>query len=314
MVANVQSMAYYGDQPWHGEGKKVEKEMTSAEAIIAAGLDWKVSKRKLYLEDKTEAKGIFATVRDDNEAQLGFVGKVYTVLQNKDAFSFFDAIVGLKAAMYHTAGALGNGERVWLMAKLPGEIKVTKDDVTEKFLLLSNSHDGGSMVQVMFTPIRVVCQNTLNMAIGDATNKVRIRHTINMGQRVEEIQEQLGIVNQHFDLFGEAATALAKVKMKSADLKILVKKTGLIPNETDSDMSTKAKNIMDEVSRLFEAGKGANLLSAKGTAWGAVNAVVEYVDHVRQKDDDARAKSQLFGKGSRIKQRAWDLALSTVKP
>ena len=142
MPANINTMMYVGEKPWHGLGKRLENAATSAEAIKAAGLDWKVTKEPLFLEGGTRLEKALATVREDTGAVLGVVGKVYQPLQNKDAFKFFDAVVGIKEAMYHTAGALGDGECVWILAKLPGVVRVVGDDITEKYLLLTNRHDG----------------------------------------------------------------------------------------------------------------------------------------------------------------------------
>jgi len=130
MPANINSMMYVGQKPWHGLGTKLEKVATSEEAIIAAGLDWKVTKEPLFLKNGTMIESSYATVREDNHNVLGVVGRVYEPLQNKGAFQFFDAVVGIKEAMYHTAGALGNGECVWILAKLPGVVRVVGDDVT----------------------------------------------------------------------------------------------------------------------------------------------------------------------------------------
>ena len=175
MTNGKTAMAYTGDKPWHGLGTSVANAMTSAEAIGLAGLDWGVVKQPVYFaNDISKYKRIenkFATVRVDTMDPLGIVGNVYRPLQNKEAFSFFDAIVGDKLAMYHTAGALGKGERIWLLAKLPGECWITPKDNIEKFLLLTNSHDGYSSVEFMVTPIRVVCQNTLNMAFSDNSKR-----------------------------------------------------------------------------------------------------------------------------------------------
>lgn len=315
MPANINSMFYYGDKPWHKLGVEVEKALTSAEAIEAAGLNWEVKKTPVYFQHGRKyqrVNGRYVTVRQDNQVPLGSVGQVYQVLQNREAFSFFDAVVGVKEAMYHTAGALGAGERVWLLAKLPGYIKTKGDDVTEKFLLLANAHDGSGAVQVMFTPIRVVCQNTLNMAIESASNRVAIRHTTGMTTKMESVQEDLGIINNKFALLETISQQMAKRYFKKADLESYIKKSGLIPNKEEN--TPRANNIMEEVSRLFETGKGANLPSAKGTMWGAFNAVVEYVDHVRNKDSGERAESLLFGSGAQIKQRAFNTALELVKP
>lgn len=318
MAANINSMMYVGEKPWHGLGTKLEKVATSAEAIIAAGLDWKVKKEPLFLKDGTRVEGSFATVREDNHHILGVVGKAYEPFQNKPAFSFFDAIAGIKEAMYHTAGALGNGECVWILAKLPGIVRVVGDDVTEKYLLLTNRHDGFASVQVMFTPIRVVCQNTLNIALKGNEIKASLRHTQTIGLRVDDVRKQLGIINAQIGIFEQAAQSLAKVSMTGAGLSDYLKKVGLVKDE--EKQSTRAKNIMDEVSRLFEMGKGNNLPGVRGTAWAAFNAITEYTDYFRparnQNGDgglNARAKSILFGTGAALKQKAWDEAIALVK-
>lgn len=321
MPANINSMMYVGEKPWHGLGRRLENAATSAEAIAAAGLDWQVSKKPLHLEDGRRVSKAFATVREDTGAVMGVVRGVYQPLQNKDAFRFFDAVVGVKEAMYHTAGALGEGECVWILAKLPGYVRVVGDDVAEKFLLLSNRHDGLGSVNVMFTPIRVVCQNTLNIALQGQEVKARIRHTATLGLRVEEVRKQLGLINAKFCLFEQAAQRLATTQLTQEAFQNYLKSVGLAPSN-GGEASTRAKNIMEEVSRLFEAGKGADLPGARGTAWGAFNAVVEYADYLRSarsKSADggitARAKSILFGTGAVLKQKAWDeaMALAAVR-
>ncbi len=166
-------MFYWGGLPWHGLGTKLDGPATSAEAIKAAQLDSNVIKVPLCAVDKRGSAGVpdfFATVPEDGWGKLGcpvfgVVGKDYKPLQNVDAFRFFDSIVGMGAAVYHTAGALGNGSRVWILAKLPSSIRVVGEDVADKYLLLSNGHDGHTAIQIKFTPVRVVCQNTLTRAL-----------------------------------------------------------------------------------------------------------------------------------------------------
>lgn len=316
------TMFYTGETPWHGLGKKLEKAATAAEALEAAGLNWKVTKEPIFLKDGTQIARQYATVRSDTKQALGVVGEVYRALQNKEALSLLDAVVGRKEAIYHTAGALGLGERVWLLAKLPGQIRVVGDDVADKFLLLTNTHDGTTTADIMFTPIRVVCQNTLNLALSDATRKQKVRHTSKMGLKVGDIRQGLGIINERFDLFESQAKALAGVNFKKADLESYYKAIGLIP-ATDAEkenMSTRAKNIVEEVSRLFEHGKGNDLPGVKGTAWAAFNGVAEYVDYFRSTkggDDaqgklQARAESLLYGSGALLKQKAWDAAVDLI--
>ena len=312
MSHNINSMFYNGAEPWHKLGKKVDNLLTSAEAIEAAGLNWQVAKLPIFLGDGQEIKDQYATVRLDTNQALGVVGSKYTVLQNKDAFSFFDGVVSVKEAMYETAGALGSGERIWLLAKLPGYIRTVGDDITEKYLLLTNTHDGSGSVQVMMTPIRVVCQNTLNIGMATGTNKSKIRHTFNMGSKVEEVRKTLGLINVQFNVFEEATRKLAAVDLTNEALQAYIKKCGLIPSGEET--STRAKNIMEEVSARWVSGLGATLPGAKGTAWGAFNAVVEYVDYKRGGENaEKRANSLLFGSGANVKQQAFNEALALIK-
>jgi len=309
------AMMYTGEKPWHGLGTKLEKAATAAEAIAAAGLDWRVTKEPIYLKDGRMIPGRYATVREDNRSILGSVGEVYRPLQNKEAFSFFDAVVGSKEAIYHTAGALGQGERVWILAKLPGEIVVTKQDVTEKYLLLTNTHDASSAVAMLFTPIRVVCQNTLNVALEAGAERQTVRHTVNMGLKVADVAHGLGIVHQRFEAFGEAARAMTGAKMGGEAWREFLRGCGIIPADEAKALTTRTQNIVNEIGALFEKGRGNDLPGVKHTAWGAFNAVAEYVDYARSSKGDkeeGRATSLLFGSGAKLKQRAWDTAFDLV--
>lgn len=319
MAANINSIMYVGETPWHGLGTKLNEAPTSADAIKAAGLDWDVRKVPVEYHDgrmTRKAPGHNVVIRSDNGDTLGVVGDVYTALQNRDAFKFFDAVVGEKAAMYHTAGALGLGERVWILAKLPGYIRVVGDDITEKFLLLTNSHDGSGSVKVLFTPIRVVCQNTLNIALRSDGKISKVRHSAAMGGRIQNVRDELGIIGAKFSLFEEAARKLATVQVTQEAFKAYVDKAGLVDMDAKT---TRAQNIMDEVSALFEGRqKGGRWDGVRGTAWGAFNAVSEYVDFHRStrsggmSGDMSRATSLLFGSGATIKQKAWDEALNLI--
>ena len=184
------------EKAWHSLGKIVSDYPTSAEALQFAGLDFTVVKRKLFtyniennfagsdtVTPKIEVPNYFATVRNDTEQVLGVVGKDYEVVQNREAFSFFDAIVGGDGIQYETAGALGKGERIFITAKLPNYIKVGREDLIGKYLFLTTSHDGFGSITAAFTPVPILCANTLNAAMRNHTNSIKIRHTTGAKER-----------------------------------------------------------------------------------------------------------------------------------
>jgi phage/plasmid-like protein (TIGR03299 family) len=327
MSANINSMAYTGATPWHGQGEKVDHAMTSAEAITSAKLDWTVEKKEIFFHSDFTGVGSpifrkvpdqFATVRADTKEALGVVGSKYQVLQNKDAFKFFDAIVGERLAAFHTAGALGLGERIWMLAKLPGECWITPQDKIEKYLLLTNSHNGWSSVQIMATPIRVVCQNTLNMAIDNAATRSRVRHTLSMGHSIKEIRDQLGIADQYFRIFETMSKALVSKQANGAVVEQLFTDLGL--SKEKAKESTRTENVRFDILKMFEKGKGNDMTSVKGSAWALLNGVVEYVDYTRSargetaaEKMDSRTNSLLFGGGATMKQKALDSLIAMTK-
>jgi phage/plasmid-like protein (TIGR03299 family) len=189
MPANVQTMAYYGEVPWHGLGKQVPKGLTAEQMIRAAGLDWDVELLPARGAREINRKGEFSryeVVRvprpntTENEVLLGVVSRRYQPLQNVEAFEFFDSIVGEGKAHFETAGALGEGERIWVMAKMPQAMEIVRGDECFKYLLLSNTHSGDGSVIVKFTAMRVVCQNTLMLAMEDGQKAYRVRHSKQM--------------------------------------------------------------------------------------------------------------------------------------
>lgn len=320
MTANVQSMMYVGEKPWHELGNKLEKEATSEEALVAAGLDWRVEKQPIYTNTKNGTVMLdrhFANVRQDTQEVLGVVGSDYCILQNKEAFRFCDALVGEAAAMYHTAGALGNGEIIWILAKLPKHIVVKNQDDIENFLLFSHRHDGKQRVRVMFTPIRVVCQNTLNQAISGNSNGAFIQHRSGMGLKLQQVRDQLGIVYKQMDMFEELSNKMAEKQLKVTEFKDYLGKLNLATEaEMKEQQMLRRMIVEEELSALFEFGPGAQYKAAKGTVWGAYNAVTRYVDFdkpVKSKDPSYRATSLLYGSGALLKHRAWQEAVNLIK-
>lgn len=315
MPANVETMMYAGETPWHGIGTKVEAELTSGEAIVKAGLDWTVSKRKLAAVGVGEVDGYKALVRDSDNSILSIMGDGYVPLQNKEAFSFFDSVVGGGEAMYHTAGSLNMGRKVWMLAKLPGHIRVEgTDDVSEKFLLLANSHDGSLAVTMRLTSVRVVCQNTLSAALGTEGAEIKLRHTKNVERKYEEARRVLKLASERFTVMNEEVNALAKAKWSEAEMKALVE--NLFPNGKDGEVSARAVTNRDALMELFESGKGQEMV--RGTKWAAMNAVTEFTTWHRgtrvtggaeaniKNEREARLNSVWFGSGAQMQQKAYN--------
>jgi len=303
------SMMYVGEAPWHGLGVRLPKLATSAEAIEAAGLDYQVDKKPMFTrgpgKQRVEVPDHFCTVRRDTGDILGVVGSRYTVLPNKDAFSFFDALVGEGEAIFETVGSLGNGETIWLLAKLPGYIRIGRHDEVKKYLLLTNSHDGSSMVRTKLTPVRVVCNNTLSSALEGAEQEVRIRHTPSAVDRLQEAHKLLGLTNQ---LYQELEIIFNRMSVKRITERQLIEFVkSLIPDNEEASFNTRTENIRSKILELNEAGVGSEY--SRGSLWGAVNAVSEFTDHVQNsKDSMKRLNSVWFGGGERLKIKAFQLA------
>ena len=314
LIQNGQaSMFYINEVPWHGLGVKLNQPATAQEAIQAAGLDWRVKKLPLFAGSKRiPVLDKFAIIRktvdlvQKTDPVLGVVGKEYTPLQNSQAFSFFDPIVGQDAAIYHTAGVLGQGERVWILAKLPGHIRVVGDDITEKYLLLSNSHDGKSSVQIKFTPVRVVCQNTLTLALNDGA-VYRVTHHADIHQKLKQAHEMLGIINSKFDGLEQSFQAMSRVKMNSN--RIAEYLATVYPDSSEPDKQVLVERDRSWSEYFFDQGRGNRMPGVAGSLWAAFNGVTEWQDHRKSRqNENQRLSSSWFGETARIKSRAFGVA------
>lgn len=316
------------EKAWHGLGQIVQDYPNSKEALQFAGLDFEVCKRPNIhkLDDGTEiiSKNSFYTYRPDCCAILGDrLGKDYEVVQNIDAFSFFDAIVGGDGIQYETAGALGKGEKIFITAKLPGYIKVGNDDMIEKYLFLTTSHDGYGSIMAAFTPVRIVCNNTLNAALRNHTNSIKIRHTANAKERLEEAHKVIGISNQLSQQLDGIFNQWAKVRITDKEVQKLIQ-LAMVPNkevlknieksEMD-ELSTCFKNMCDDVYEYNMTSASQQYETTMGTVFGAYNAITGYFQNVRNyKDEEAKMKSLLYGGTAQLRtQKAFQLCESFVK-
>lgn len=311
------------EKAWHGLGKIVSEYPISTEALKFAGLDYTVEKRKLYTQrNEYETAQItvpdyFATVRTDTDAVLGVVGKDYEIVQNTAAFSFFDAIVGGDGILYESAGALGQGERIFITAKLPSYIKVGRDDLIEQYLFLTTSHDGYGSIKAAFTPIRIVCNNTLNAAMHNHSNAIKIKHTANAKDRLEQAHKVMGISNQLAAQLEEVFNNWSKIKITDPELQQLIR-LAMVPNKEVlqniqaskwDELSTCFNNMCNSVYEYALSSPSQQTETTRGTLFGAYNAVTGYFQNVRSyKDDEARLKSLLYGGTAQVKtQKVFNL-------
>lgn len=325
------------ERAWHGLGQIVDKYPTSAEAIRYAGLNYEVEKRPLFTNNlnndlseidtglaipKMGVPGYFATVRNDNNAVLGVVGKDYEVVQNVDAFTFFDAIVGgVDGIQYETAGALGKGERIFITAKLPGYIRVGNADLIEQYLFLTTSHDGFGSITAAFTPIRIVCNNTLNAALRNHTNAIKIRHTANANDRLKQAHTLMGITCSLGAELERIFNHWAKVRISDKEVKQLVE-IAMCPNKevlknlkdgAIDNLSATYKNMVDSVMKYSQSSPTQQMQTTAGTIFGAYNAITGYFQNVRKyRDEEAKFKSIMDGTGKQRAQVAFDLCQNFV--
>jgi len=289
-----------GQKAWHNLGQIVDNSMTSAEAIKLACLDYNVVQVPLTIEVPNQKFGIvvpnkFATLRDDTNDIFGVVGNRYQIIQNVDAFDFFDNIVGKGAAIFETAGALGVGEKIFITAKMPKDlIRIAgTDDVTEMYVLLTSTHDGSGSIIAAITPIRVVCQNTLNAALKDCQNKVLIRHTSSAIEKLQNAELLLGITHKLTEDLNEVFNVLAKKPVTDAKVKLLVEDIFKGSKNDKGEFKTRIANIHNQVLESYFNGVGQNKII--GTAWGVYNGITHYLDHVKQYKDNATMLESLSG-------------------
>ena len=189
MAANVETMFYTREKPWHGLGTKVEEAPCSADALYMAGLDWQVIQEPIYTDTGEIIPGYKANVRDSDRKVLGVVTDRYKIVQNHEAFAFTDSLLG-SGVRYETAGSLQEGKRVWLLARLPREYIIAGERISP-YLVFSNTHDGSGSVKVALTPVRVVCNNTLNLALNTASRSWSMMHTGNIKDKIQEAKDTL---------------------------------------------------------------------------------------------------------------------------
>ena len=342
------SMFSVQEIPWHGLGVVVPEKLTSKEAIIEAQLDYTVKSGKVFVEyddvtrQHTSLRGVpvdntFVTYRGDTGEPLCSDGKAvtknYQIIQNVDAFDFFDSIVGEGKAVFETAGAIKKGETVFITAKLPDSAFVTKEDKIDQYLLMSLNHNGTASVVVMFTPIRVVCNNTLHAALAHGTNAIKIRHSASYKEKLEIAKSILGLASSNIDTLLDKAKYFADYKLSNHAMQKLISSTFLTSDELKvvaevnydyndrkliKDFSTKKLNVLNAVGDYMHRGPGQTMDGSKNTLWGFVNGVTGYFQNSKvyikggKVNQEHKFTNMFGGTAERLSRRAFALAEQEV--
>lgn len=292
--------------PWHGLGTVVEEAPNSAKAIELAGLDWEVRQSGFTYSDGTtdrEVPGMKVNYRSDNGDSLGVVSDWYNIVQNKEAFEFTDHLIG-EGAAYETAGSIKGGRQVWLLARLP-EQKILDDEVFP-YLLFANGHDGKTAVQVCMTPVRVVCNNTLNLALGSAARKWSLSHFKSIHGKLTDAQRTLRLAGDYMKTLEKKAEAMAVKKLARNAVRNFVAK--MFPAE---DTDRKNERVKKDIERFHECYGAYDIENFKGTQWGLILAVSDFVTHKPLKQERQRETHFINTiAGSEVLDRAFNLISS----
>jgi phage/plasmid-like protein (TIGR03299 family) len=316
-ITETDSMMYTDKIPWHGLGTKLDNPATASEAIVAAGLDWAVVQRPVYTPNQAghlvEIPNRLAVIREDTDETFAIMSAGYMPSQNWDAFGATDALVAQGAAVYHTAGSLFGGRKIWLLIKLPDDIEIIKGDVIQPYLLLYNSHDGSQALRMVLTPIRVVCDNTLSVALNQATGGFYAKHTRNIMSRVAEAREVLGLADAYYKMFNRQIDQLVNSRLTALQTQDYLQRVYEFDGEKTYEQQD-YRRLRAYESTLDLLGHPSNTFGGiAGTKYAALNAVTYYVDHERSVGGSAteagerRLNGSWFGMGAKIRQRAFDL-------
>jgi phage/plasmid-like protein (TIGR03299 family) len=311
MAHEIENMFSVKETPWHGLGTVIQDAPSIQQILELAGLNWKVELKPLYLGDGKEVTQK-AIVRDTDQSVLGFVGKRYRPLQNQEALDFFKVFHNSGAASFETAGSLRGGQKIWIMARLESqEMEIVKGDTVRKYLMLSNGHDGVTGIRVGFTPVRVVCANTLAMAHNDKTSKlIRVFHSKKVVENLELLKDTINLANQSFEATAEQYRQLAKRQVNRGDLEAYVTQVFYNGKAAETDREKLARETLNrEIERLFETGHGNDMAGVRGTVWALYNGVTQYLSYESGRTQDSRMDSLWFGDAKGTNETALEAAL-----
>jgi len=311
MAAEVESMFFTGrEKPWHGLGTMVENAPDSREALIVAGLDWNVVQKPVFTQDGVKVKGYYANVRDYDGSVLGIVTSRYKVVQNREAFAFTDGLLG-EGVRYETAGSLMGGKKTWILAKLPEKYIIQGDQVIP-YLVFSNTHDGSGAIKIAMTPVRVVCNNTLNLALDSASRIWSVHHTGDIAAKMEDTKETIYRAEEYMSGLGKAFDTLSKKKLTDAAVKEYV--SMLLPVADDAS-ETAEKNVLRQREDIMMRYKYApDLKDIQGSGYRFINAVSDFATHSRPLRETRNYRETLFNKtmeGNPVTDKAFKIVMAS---
>ncbi|MBQ3119857.1 MAG: DUF945 domain-containing protein [Peptococcaceae bacterium] len=292
MSANVESMFYVRKPCWHGMGVRVEEALTSKDALHYSGLDWQVKQEPLMTGTFKSVPGYVANVRSDNDRILGIVSDSYKVVQNEEAFAFTDALIG-EGVRYETAGSLDEGRKVWLLAKLPERYQLVGEDV-DPYIVFTSSHDGSGAIRVAPTPIRVVCQNTLNLALNTAKRSWSTTHTSNVHSRLDDARNTLLFADKYMKALQQEAERLSMQRVTDKLFYTLVDK--LLPVDEDASEQTKSNNRKQRSDLIYRYFHAPDLVDLPKNGWRFINAVSDHATHAQPLRMTKNYRENLFDK------------------
>ena len=300
-------MFYVRETPWHGLGTKVMEAPASEEALKIAGLDWKVLQEPIYTMGKEQIEGFKVNVRDTDRRVLGVVSDRYKIVQNQEAFSFTDELLG-EGVRYETAGSLQNGRKVWLLARMPHEYIISGERITP-YLVFFNSHDGSGAIKAALTPIRVVCQNTLNLALSTAKRSWSMIHTGNIQGKIQEARDTLFLAEKYMDSLGKEFESLRKKKLSDRQVQEYIEILLPIEDGSTPQQIRNMKRLREDLEmRYYDA---PDLKDLGNNGYRFVNAVSDFATHGNPLRRTANYKENLFARtveGNPLIDKAYQMA------
>ena len=292
MSALVETMYSVREVPWHGLGTVIENAPNSHDAIELAGLNWQVNGNPIFDANGNEIKGYKANTRDSDNSVLGVVSDRYQIVQNAEAFEFTDHLIDADEITYETAGSLRNGKQIWLLGKMP-ETKILGDDV-DPYICFTNTFDGSGAIKVCLTPIRVVCNNTLNLALSRASRSWSTKHMGDMAGKLMEAKETLMLANNYMSMLDIEADKYANTAISDDEIQKVISE--IFPVDVNNDSQRKINNVQQLTDTFYTCYYMPDIAQYKNTQWGVINAMADMVGHMAPARNTATYQENNWGR------------------